>query len=101
MILSPADLARCDDIASKGLAHVKPFVDAVAEATGIPARLIYGQSRKAQYAQARQLVYFLAHQSGVGFSTIARAMHRDHTTVMHGVKAEANRRANKGLALEN
>lgn len=92
MILSPSDLARCSQIAEHGAGVVKPIVDAVADATGVEARLIYGQRRTAQVAQARQLVYYLASKQGVPLAVIGRAMHRDHTTVLHGVRAEEMRR---------
>lgn len=93
MILTPDDLARCTEIAECGAGAVKAYVDAVAEATGLQPRVIYGASRKRQIAMARQLVMFLAHRDGVSLSTIGRALNRDHTTVLHGVRCEAARRA--------
>lgn len=92
MILSVDDLERCREIAEAGARKVKPFVNAVSEATGIPAHLFYGRRRTAHISQARQLVYFLAHQSGISLSDIGRAMNRDHTTIMHGVQREKKRR---------
>jgi chromosomal replication initiation ATPase DnaA len=92
MILSPQDLARCEDIAALGAGKVKPIVDAVAEATGIQARFLYGHGRTARVAEARQLIYYLAHKKGINYSAIGRAMNRDHTTVIHGIRAEEMRR---------
>lgn len=93
MILSDKDLARCAAISGKSLGKVKPIVDAVADATGIPARMIYGQFGPRAVTEARQLVYYLAHERGISLSDIGRFMHRDHSTVASGIKAEKARRA--------
>lgn len=92
MLLSDTDLARCDAIAGRGLGKVKPIVDAVADATGIQPRDIYGNVRTGPVSEARQLVYYLAHNMGISLSAIGRAMHRDHSTVAHGIAAEKRRR---------
>lgn len=94
-MLSQADLARCEEIAGNGAGDVKPFVDAVAAATGLPARLIYGHDRRRNIVAARHLVFYAAHRSGISLSAIGRAMNRDHTTVMSGVRNEAARRGEK------
>jgi chromosomal replication initiation ATPase DnaA len=75
-----------------GAGAVKPYVNAVAEATGIPAGAFYGRGKKKKIAEARQLVMYLANRGGVSLSAIGRALNRDHTTVMHGVRVEAKRR---------
>lgn len=95
MILSPDDLTRCNQIAGQGAGRVKPIVDAVADAIGLQPRHIYGMGRKRQLAEARQLVMYLASQAGVSASDIGRALHRDHSTVLHGIKREAERRSAK------
>jgi chromosomal replication initiation ATPase DnaA len=98
-ILSQADLERCREIREYGAGRIKNIVDAVAEETGIQARYIVGLSRRAQVSEARQLVYYLANQSGITSADIGRAMNRDHSTVLSGIKAEEKRR-NKGLTLD-
>lgn len=92
MILADDDLARCAAIAEIGAGAVRPYVNAVAEATGIPAWVFYGRGKKKKIAEARQLVMYLANRGGMSLSDIGRALNRDHTTVMHGVRAEAKRR---------
>lgn len=101
MILSPADMQRCTTIAASVGGAVKPYVDAVAEATGLPTRAIYGAVRTRQVAEARQLVMYLAHRDGMSAKAIGRGLHRDHSTVLHGVRREAERREIKGITLDN
>lgn len=92
MILSPADLERCTTIAESGAGKVRAYVNAVSHETGLLPRVIYGRGKTQQVAEARQLVMFLAHRDGISLAAIGRAMHRDHTTVLHGVRREAARR---------
>lgn len=92
MILTPEDLDRCQAIAEIGIGAIKPIVNAVADATSIPPHIIYGRKKTKKINEARQLVYFLAHRSGMSLSDIGRAMHRDHSTIMHGVQREQSRR---------
>lgn len=92
MILSQADLDRCEAIAGRGAGEVKPFVDEVSAATGIPARMIYGIDRRAHVAAARHLVFYAAHRAGISLSDIGRALNRHHTSVAYGVAKEAARR---------
>lgn len=91
MILTPADLARCDEIAN-GPALVHAIVDEVARHTGLTAAEIIGARRWANLAAARQLVYFVANNAGVSVPQIALAMNRDATTVYYGINAEKARR---------
>ena len=90
--LTAVDLARCDCIAALGAGAVKPFVDAVSAATGIAARRFYSEERTAQISEARQLVMFVAHQSGVSIRKIALGLNRDRSTVLHGIRQEEQRR---------
>lgn len=101
MILTPEDLARCQAIVEVEVVDIRQIVNAVAEATSIPAWVIYSKKRDKKFAHARQLVYYLAHRHGMSFSAIGRAMRRDHTTVMHGVKCEELRRYPQGNPQRN
>lgn len=92
MILTPEDMGRCQAIAEIGIGLIKPIVNAVADATSIPPHVIYGRKKTKNINEARQLVYFLAHRSGMSLSDIGRAMHRDHSTIIHGVQREQSRR---------
>ena len=90
-ILTPDDLARCQEIANGDL-MVHRTVEEVAAQTGISAKDIKGNRRYANVAAARQLVYYVAHTNGVTIPAIALAMGRDASTVLHGIKAERSRR---------
>ena len=92
MILTPADLARCDEIAD-GYAIVSKAVYAIAARTGIPVADIMGRRRFANLAAARQLAYFVAHENGATAPVIADAMDRTLDTVWFGINAEKARRA--------
>ncbi|MEI4470940.1 helix-turn-helix domain-containing protein [Frigidibacter sp. MR17.24] len=76
---------------------VRLVIDAFAAETGFPADWIIGQRREAVVARVRQRVMFRAWMLGFPYAVIGRALKRDHTTVLHGVKAEA---ARCGLTME-
>ena len=66
------------------LGHI---VIAVCEATKSPTSLIFGTRRNHTAMWSRWLVYLIAHDyCNLSYSAIGRALNRDHTTVMHGVK---------------
>ncbi len=92
-ILTPADLDRCRKIRDGAVGPVMLIAEEVAAATGVPVRAILGRRRDAKTVEARQLVMFLARRHGMSFPAIGYALNRDHSTVKHGVAAEAARRA--------
>nr|WP_291295348.1 helix-turn-helix domain-containing protein [Elioraea sp.] len=66
------------------IAHV---VRVVSEAYGVSPLDVLGKRRGDGIMEPRQVAMFLArHCTLQSFPQIARAMHRDHTTVMHGVE---------------
>lgn len=71
---------------------LRQIVDDVAEATGVSAALILGESRVRRIARARQIVMFVAHRQGMSLTEIGQFLRRDHTSVLHGVQQEAERR---------
>lgn len=75
-------------IASPVLAQA---VAEVAAETGLPQDAIIGRSRHDAVCQARQRAFLLAHQRGLSASEIARRMGRDHSTVLHGIRAAQSR----------
>lgn len=91
MNLTPADLARCNEIAN-GPALVHAIVAEVAQHTNFTPAEIIGARRWANLAAARQLVYFIANERGVTLAQIGLAMNRDTSTVIYGIKAEQARR---------
>lgn len=60
--------------------------------TGVTMAEMMGVRRHKFIARARQIAYYEAHKRGMSASDIARAMLRDHTTVIHGIRVEAQRR---------
>lgn len=71
--------------------RIGAIVEQVAAETGIPAAMIYGSTRRAPEAKARQRVYWLARQQGFSLTYIGRVMFRDHSTVLSGIRAEEGR----------
>lgn len=73
-------------------AIVAAIATEVAAGTGLPLSSILSPRRDAALAQARQVVMFEARQRGLSYPAIGYAMNRDHTTIIHGVRREAERR---------
>jgi chromosomal replication initiator protein len=62
--------------------------DAVCAVHGIAREELLSPRRSARIAQARQLAMYLARElTGLSLSEIARAFDRDHTTVLHALRA--------------
>ena len=91
-ILSADDLKACEALTEARSGIVADIVSAVSMETGIKPQAIYSNSRRQRVAFARQLVMYVAHRHGVSHSAIGRALGRDHSTIMHGIRAEAKRR---------
>lgn len=77
------------------------MIRAVAEAsavTGVTEREIRSRERGDKLtSQARQAAMWQAHQHGLSYPVIGRFFRRNHTTVMHAVKA-AQERINANMA---
>lgn len=92
-VLSPETVAACNEVFIQHKSTVLKIVDAVSEATGIPAKRILGPRRDGPTARARQIVMYEARRAGLSYPQIGEALGRDHTSVIHGVRAEEKRRA--------
>ena len=68
------------------------IVDEVSGTTGISIIDIIGNSRERHIVRARQLVMFIARREGMTLTSIGSYLRRDHTTVIHGIRTEENRR---------
>ena len=67
------------------------YVDYVCRRYGITRADIYGRSHSRKYAHPRQEVMWLARQAGLSFPQIGKALGRDHTSVLHGIRAHEAR----------
>lgn len=66
-----------------------PLHDDVAEAAEeceVTVDELRGAGRAKRLSMARLYVYWRLRNKGHSYSVIGRAMHRDHSTIMHGVK---------------
>ena len=98
--LSPEDILRCRAINLRHKDRVREIALAVSAETSIPLSAIYGKGRKREIVEARWIVMFLADRDGMSLQDIGRALNMDHTTVMHGLKREKQRRAEMTRATE-
>jgi chromosomal replication initiation ATPase DnaA len=81
-ILAPNENA--DDHTSRSIAGI---IRDVAGEFGVPDAAIRGNSRVRIVAIPRQEVMRRAHDAGFSLHQIGHVLSRDHTTVLHGIKA--------------
>lgn len=94
--LSPDDIKRCREISTGNRKLIMAIVKLVSKHTGIPVPYIMGVRKSRSVAHARWLAFYLAHDvQGFTLEEIGKAMNRDHTTVLHGVRMERERRKAK------
>jgi chromosomal replication initiator protein len=64
----------------------------VAAEAGVTSAELRGRSRKASYAGPRHLAMYRAkHEAKASLRKIARVFGRDHTSVLHGIRAAEER----------
>jgi chromosomal replication initiator protein len=74
---------------------------AVASATGVSLAELTSKSRSPRVARARQLAMYLTSEiTGASIAEIARKFERDHTTVLHALRAVAGRLEPGSLTLD-
>lgn len=75
---------------------VKDCAEVVSHILQVTVQDIYGERRQAYIAEARHYVYWLAkNYTKFSYPRIARAMKKDHSTVIHGVQKIDRQLANK------
>lgn len=72
---------------------ISDLITIAAHAAHIRPEDVTGQCRRRQFAWPRQWVMFEAAQLGNPTTKIGRELHRDHTTVIYGIRRERDRRA--------
>lgn len=74
--------------------NVHQIITCVSEGFSVPREVIVGPQRHRRYAIARQAAYWLAQRQGYSLPHIGDYIgHRDHTTVLHGIRATEKRLA--------
>lgn len=67
-----------------GMSHL---IDHAVVAWGVSSASLKGKNRSRVFARPRQVLGWLAvNDYGFTFSAVARALHRDHTTILHGAR---------------
>ncbi len=68
------------------------YVQAIAERHGLPVEAVMGRCRQREYVLARQeAMWVLRNRLGDSLPRIGRLMGRDHTTILHGIRAHEAR----------
>lgn len=66
---------------------IRDIIERVSFSNGLTVDEITGPAKQRRFVQPRQAVMSLAAQAGFPLAMIGRALNRDHTTVMHGIRA--------------
>lgn len=91
-MLGVEDIRRLREISGGFEPIVQRVCREVCDETGVSLNALRGRSREQAIVQIRHLAMYAAHERGASLSQIGRYLGRDHTTVLHGVRAEAARR---------
>lgn len=70
---------------------IRDLVEHAAKKTGVPVEEIQGNSRVRRIAWTRQSVYYAARMEGISLTEIGDFFGRDHTSVLHGIRAVKKR----------
>lgn len=92
MRLSPADIEACQQVAQAADATARQITREVARRCGLRMADIMGPQTTAKIARARQIVMLACHAAGLTTTEIGKFLSRDHSTVIHGIRAEKARR---------
>lgn len=94
--LTGDDLARAKVIARQAIgkeALIREIANEVSQHTGIAVKeLISGRRAFPDHARARWLVWSIASRRGLSATEIARVTGFDHTSILHGIKKDAEER---------
>lgn len=93
--MTPQDRLAADTM-NLPRATVRQIAIEVCAYTGHSVSSVMGNSRLAHDCRVREMVCYIARRSGMSLPQIGRALHRDHTTIMHAINNEARRRGETG-----
>lgn len=62
------------------------LIGEIAEKHSVKVEHILSPSRQQHHVAARHECYFTLHSLGLSSSQIGKVMHRDHSTVLHGIR---------------
>lgn len=82
--LSPISVAHRADDSTR--AEIMAIIDAVSDARAVPQNAILGATRRSHVVRARRECFAMAHQRGFTATEIGRAMNRDHSSVLYGIR---------------
>ena len=77
---------------------IASLIRIVAKAAQITVEDILSHKRARKYSVPRQFIMFMAAQMGFSTTRIGAILNRDHSTVIHGIRAEKARREQAGAA---
>jgi chromosomal replication initiation ATPase DnaA len=76
---------------AEAVTNLRLIVAATATKHGVEPKDVFGHSRRAPIARARQEVMYRARLMGKSLTEIGKLLRRDHTTIMHGIAAHMKR----------
>jgi chromosomal replication initiation ATPase DnaA len=90
----PTDLEKqlAGFLAQVPRAEIDAIIDLVARRHGMSIDVLRGKSRSAPLVRIRQLAMSEARDAGYSLPEIGRALNRDHTTVLHGIRRHRRKR---------
>ena len=69
------------------------LISELSEATGYSIDQLIGASQTRDLSRARMLGYSICRSRGYTLQQIAKAFHRDHTTIIHGLRVHEREQA--------
>lgn len=97
MLLTEAerDLILRQRMETPGRMSIREMVRLASNDTGIPMADLLGPSRKAKLCRIREAVYLTARKRGYSLPQIGRVFHRDHTSILQGIRNIEQRACNR------
>ena len=90
--LTSAEIAACKAVASSAHTRARPVILAILKECRVTVEELTSDTRTDRIAHARQIIMAALHDRGFSTTEIGGLLGRDHTTVIHGIRA-ANARA--------
>jgi len=67
-------------------------IDEVCETYNVKFELLLRKDRHTEYVIPRQVIMYKLRKLGLSLMDIGKALHRDHTTILHGIRTIENQK---------
>ena len=89
--LTPAELSACKAIAMTAQDRARPVIMAILKSAKVTEAEFASDIRTERIAHTRQIIMAALHDRGFSTTQIGALLGRDHTTVIHGIRAAYDR----------